>query len=273
MNNEKQKGSLTVEAAIVIVMFIFGYVAIANISNFIRAQMIIQYSITQAAKEISAYCYIVSKTGLMEDSARLGEEAASAKADADEVIATMDKLFQTVENGAETITNETEKITFDGDWEATLEGIENVENLTQEEYQKMVDAANVMMDSAEEYFGNPKQILKGLVSVAKDEGFQAIKSYAIAAPISKILVKKQIDAYTDDKDAPDILARLGVVGGMDGLNFMGSTLFNDGKTIIVSVTYTMKVELPFIEEKEFMYKQTASTEAWGSKHGERPWRQ
>ena len=52
MDKKRQKGSLTVEAAVVIVMFIFGYVAIANLSNFIRAQMIIQYSITQAAKDI-----------------------------------------------------------------------------------------------------------------------------------------------------------------------------------------------------------------------------
>ena len=67
MSFEKQKGSLSVEAAIVLVIFIFGYASIVSITSFIRAQMIIQYSISQAAKEISAYCYLVSKTGLMEE--------------------------------------------------------------------------------------------------------------------------------------------------------------------------------------------------------------
>ncbi len=272
MDKKRQKGSLTVEAAVVIVMFIFGYVAIANLSNFIRAQMIIQYSITQAAKDISAYCYIVSKTGLMEDSARLGEEAAAAKADADEVIDTVAKLYEAVESGSENIPNSINEIPFDGDWVATLDGIENAGNLTQEEFNNMVTAGNQMIDKVDEYFSSPEQILKGLVSVVKDEGFQAVKSYAIAAPISKALVKNQISAYGESSNGQDILAHLGVVDGVEGLNFLGCSLFNDGKTIVVSVTYSMKVELPFIETKEFQYKQTASTEAWGSKHGDRPWR-
>ena len=239
MDKKRQKGSLTVEAAVVIVMFIFGYVAIANLSNFIRAQMIIQYSITQAAKDISAYCYIVSKTGLMEDSARLGEEAAAAKADADEVIDTVAKLYEAVESGSENIPNSINEIPFDGDWVATLDGIENAGNLTQEEFNNMVTAGNQMIDKVDEYFSSPEQILKGLVSVVKDEGFQAVKSYAIAAPISKALVKNQISAYGESSNGQDILAHLGVVDGVEGLNFLGCSLFNDGKTIVVSVTYSM----------------------------------
>ena len=38
----KQKGSLSIEAAIVLVIFIFGYASIVSITSFIRAKMIIQ---------------------------------------------------------------------------------------------------------------------------------------------------------------------------------------------------------------------------------------
>ena len=64
---------------IVLVIFIFGYAAIVSVTSFIRAQMIIQYSISQAAREISAYCYLVSKTGIMEDSGRVNAEAGEFK--------------------------------------------------------------------------------------------------------------------------------------------------------------------------------------------------
>ncbi|MEY8338320.1 hypothetical protein AALB16_09900 [Lachnospiraceae bacterium 62-35] len=272
MKNKDQRGSLTMEATIIIVIFIFGYVAISSVVSFIRAQAIIQYSISQAARDISTYCYIISKTGLMGDSAALGEEAASAKADADKVIGSVVKLYQAMDSGADSVSGAFDEIPFDGDWQASIDGVGNLQNVTQEEFQNITNASNQMMEEAESYFSQPDKILKGLLSVAKDEGFKALKSYVIAAPISKALVKGQIDLYGHDSQGRDVLEKLGVVDGVDGLNFMGCTLFNDGKTITVSVVYKMKIDYPFIKTKEFMFKQTASTEAWGSKHEERPWR-
>jgi len=269
---KKNHGSLTVEAAIVIVLFIFGYLSIISITSLIRAQMIIQYSLTQTAKEISAYCYIVSKTGLMEDSARLGEEADAAKADADQVIDTVVKLYDAVDNGTKHITQAVEEIPINEDWLHQLDAIKTAGDVTQEEFNQMTSAAESMMEEAENYFSQPDAILKGLVSIVKDEGFSQIKSYVFAAPISKALVKNQLAAYGTSVGGEDVLEHLGVVNGIDGLNFTGSTLFNDGKTIEVKAAYTMKIELPFFEKREFHFIQTASTEAWGSKHGSRPWR-
>lgn len=261
----KEKGSLTVEAAIVLVIFIFGYASIVSVTSFIRAQMIIQYSINQAAKEISSYCYIVSKTGLMEDSADLNAEAGTFKKSTDHVIDTVVKLYDAVDQGTAHITSSVEEIPQNDDLESTLSSIKAAGDVTQEEFQNMVTAANAMADTGTEYFSNPKAILKGMVSVAKDEVLSQAKSYVIAAPISKALVKAQIELYGTDSQGRDILETLGVVGGVEGLNFTGSTLFNDGKTITVQVAYTMKVNYPGFSQKNFHYIQAASTKAWGSK--------
>jgi len=262
---KRQKGSLTVEAAIVLVIFIFGYAAIVSITSFIRAQMIIQYSINQAAKEISSYCYIVSKTGLMEDSRELGEEAGEFKKSTDQVIDTVVKLYDAIDQGSENITNSLTAIPENQDLESVLNSVEHAGNVTQEEFQNMVTSANTLASVSGDYFSDPKAVLKGMGALAKDTAFSKAKSYVIAAPISKAMVKNQIELYGTDARGRDVLERLGVVGGLGGLNFTGSTLFNDGKTIVVQVAYSMKVSYPGFDQKEFHFIQTASTEAWGSK--------
>lgn len=272
MGFRKEKGSLTVEASIILVIFIFGYASIVSVTSFIRAQMIIQYSIGQAAKEISSYCYLVSKTGIMEDSGRINEEAGEFKKSTDNVIDTVAKLYDAVDQGSDHISNSVQAIPQSEDLESALNSVQAAGDITQEEFQNMVTAANTMIDTGGDYFSDPKAILKGLGSLAKDEALSAAKSYVIAAPISKALVKKQVSLYGEDRQGRDVLEKLGVVGGLDGLNFTGSTLFNDGKTITVQVSYTMKVNYPGFDKKKFHFIQTASTKAWGSDKGERTWR-
>lgn len=262
---KKEKGSLTAEAAIVLVIFIFGYISIITIGSFIRAQMIIQYSITQAAKDISAYCYLVSKTGVLDDSKDLSQEAGAFKKDTDTVIDTVVKLYDAVSEGAEHITNSVTEIQENKDISGKLDSLEKLGGEAQENYQNILNAANAMADTGSDYFSDPRAIMKGLGAVAKDAAFSQVKSIALAAPISKALVKRQVDLYNTNGNSKDILEKLGVVDGMDGLNFTGSTLFNDGKTITVRVTYSMKVDYPFFDMKEFHFIQTVSTEAWGSK--------
>lgn len=267
MQKNRQKGSLTVEAAIVLCIFIVGYVAITAAADFIRAQMIIQYGITQAAKEISAYCYLVSKTGIMNDSYRLGSEADQFKDSTDTVIDTVVKLYDAIDEGSDAITdkvNEIQEYQGMGDLEGLAGSIVDAGNVTQEEFNKMVSAANTMVETGEEYFSNPKQILKGIGALAKDGALSAVKSYVIAAPISKALVNQQIKLYGTDSENRDVLERLGVVDGMDGLSFTGSSLFNDGETITVQVSYSMVIPYPGLKDKPLHFIQKASTRAWGA---------
>lgn len=270
---KREKGSLTVEAAIVLVIFIFGYAAITSITDFIRAQMIIQQSITQAAKEISSYCYLVSKTGIMEDSGEIHEEAGQFKESTDEVIDTVAKLCEAISDGSENISASVGDIESSQTLEDAFSSVQDAADITQKEFQNMVTQANNMIEAGGDYFSDPKRILKGLGALAKDGALSAVKSYVIMAPISKSMVKGQIEPYGRNGKGEDILERLGVVDGLDGLNFVGSTLFNDGTTVTVQVSYTMKVRYPGFDEKEFHFTQAASTQAWGSHDNNRFWRE
>ena len=100
--------------------------------------------------------------------------------------------------------------------------------------------------------------------MAKDGALSAAKSYVIAAPLSKALVNRQVKLYRTDSQGRDVLERLGVVGGMRGLNFTGSSLFNDGETITIQVSYSMEIPYLGLREKPLHFIQRASTRAWGA---------
>lgn len=272
----KQRGSLTVEAALVLTIFLIGYAMIISAANMIRAQMIIQHGISQAAKEISAYCYLLSKTGIMDASGNTHQEAETFKENTDKVIDTTVKLYDAFGTGVDHISSAVSEIpTMNGieDLDQVVQGVTDVADITQQEYNEIVTKTNNMIAEGKNYFSNPSGILKGLGAVMKDEGVSAIKSFVIAAPLSNALTAKQIELYGTDAKGKDILERLGVVNGMEGLNFLGSTLFNDGETITVQVSYTMKIAYPGFDLKEFHFVQSASTRAWGAGNGDRPWRE
>ena len=65
MSDRKENGSITVEAALFIPMFLFTFMCIFSLISCVRAQVLIQYSVDQAAKEVAEYSYIpVSYTHL-----------------------------------------------------------------------------------------------------------------------------------------------------------------------------------------------------------------
>lgn len=264
MESRKEQGSLTVEAAIVLVIFIFGYVSIVSITNFVRAQMIIQYSLNQTAKEISAYCYLPAKLGLLKDAKTISEHSETFKKDTDTVIDSVVKLYEAMEQGSAGISDSVDSIQEADGLEELMRSVQDASALTQEDFQNISAAAMTFAEKSGDYFSEPRNILKGLSSLALGEGLNKVKSYAIAAPLSKALMREQLKLYGEDSKGRDVLERLGVERGIDGLNFMGSTLFNDGETIEIRVVYDMSVNFPWFGDKKFHFSQTAVTRAWGA---------
>lgn len=264
MKNRKERGSLTVEAAIVLVIFIFGYAAIVSLTDFIRAQMMIQYGLNQTAKEISAYCYLPARMGLLGTAKEISEHAETFKNDTDAVIDSVVKLYEAVGEGSDNIKGSVQSFQEAEGLDGLLNTVKDAGSMTQQDFQNIAAASKTFAEKSGDYFSSPQNILKGLTSLALGEGVNKLKSYAIAAPLSKSMMKEQLSLYGKDRRGRDILERLGVEGGIDGLNFMGSTLFNDGETIEIRVVYDMSVNFPWFGEKKFHFSQAAVTRAWGA---------
>ena len=56
------EGSLTVEALLFLIPFIMAFCTLINAARYVQAEMLIHHAVTQTAKQISTYSYVLTKT-------------------------------------------------------------------------------------------------------------------------------------------------------------------------------------------------------------------
>lgn len=60
-DHDSSRGSLTVEALLFLIPFIMAFCTLINAARFVQAEMLIHHAITQTAKQISTYSYVLTK--------------------------------------------------------------------------------------------------------------------------------------------------------------------------------------------------------------------
>ena len=66
MKENRERASITVEAALFLPLFLMAFLTIYNLVYFARAQMLMQYAADQAVKQVAQYSYILEKTGILD---------------------------------------------------------------------------------------------------------------------------------------------------------------------------------------------------------------
>ncbi|QSX04838.1 hypothetical protein JYG23_08990 [Sedimentibacter sp. zth1] len=267
MIKNRNKGSLTVEASIVLVIFIFGFISVLSLCKFAMTQIIIQHSINQVAREMSQYSYITNKLGFNRDVTEKNQVINNT----DELISEAVKFITVIQDEEKNVSQidlsyEDEKLDSFDNAIGVFEKYEDAAKTIKKSYENIDASALSMIGQAEEYFKDPNAVLRGFLLVAKNEIADYAISKFIASPMSKLMVEKYIE--TESLSADKRLKKLGVINGVDGLNFDLSTLFCDGKTINITVIYSMKLDIPLFPKKDFVYKLNASTLGWQSNLGE-----
>ncbi|OPZ84412.1 MAG: hypothetical protein BWY74_04208 [Firmicutes bacterium ADurb.Bin419] len=169
------------------------------------------------------------------------------------IVSSTNDLYNSIqsiaETGMSTDINDTDSVL--ASWEAIKEEALNGESSVANLEQMVGDICS-----------DPKNMILGIGAIFATEGINEITSRYIAAPIAKVLCKKHFtDAQFDDPDA--YLKSLGVVDGLDGIDFTNSKLFPDGEnTIEIVAVYKVKVIQLFPIENEFVFYQTAETKGW-----------
>lgn len=249
MKQKHNKGSLTVEATLSLIIFIYAFLTILTLCKFAKAQVVIQHAINQTAMEISKFSYITNKLGLKID-----------KTTGNNTIQETDKMIGEVANFIDVINNEEENIR---DSVEDLEGTDTFYDDIKTSYENIEEASTSLIGSAKVYLDDPKALLKGFAAIANGEIADFAVSRYIASPLSKILVEKYLPKKNSDAD--EYLKGLGVDNGLDGLNFNTSTIFKDGSTINITVFYNMTIDFPLFPEKKLCSRLNASTIGWQSK--------
>lgn len=92
MKRKSQRGSLTVEASIFLVLFICAYLTIFDAVSYVRAQTAMQHAANQCAKQISQYGYILTKTGINKEVKKTKKSGKDVEREWDEALQDFDKL-------------------------------------------------------------------------------------------------------------------------------------------------------------------------------------
>lgn len=249
MKIRREDGVISIETTVCLSLFLFAFLSIISLAKIAKVESMTQYAIDQVAKEMSKYYYIASKVGLARNS---GQTAG----DLDQTVSSIFDFADLANSASQNYGSNTNNQSVDGFLNRMRDAGEDIEQ-----------AISISKDFAAS-FGNILSDPKGLITTLgqmflSDLTHQAL-SHLIAQPISRALFPKYIAGNIGDPEATAdaILKKLGVVDGLDGLNFGCSTFLDDGETINVVVFYVVEVEAFGLFEKKLLIQQTASTAAW-----------
>ncbi len=239
MKRQREKGSMTVEAALFLVIFLMGFLTIINFARLVRAEVAMRHAINGTSMQISQYGYLLTKTGIAKELTQTANEAKQIKSDISEVGSAVSNLSD------------------------ALGGVAT-SGVTEESVNHLIDAVSDSGGAyqiAKSYFQNPKGLMNGLIALGKN----SLEEYAATALVSKI-AESQVELYlsriSDDPDA--YLEGLGIAGGIEGLHFQESKCIAGGtKDICIVVEFSVENQMfPWMSFGTKKMKVSSSTRIW-----------
>lgn len=240
----KKKGSITVEAALVIPIFALAMLTLAFVMRLVYVDETMKNSLSHTANNISQYAYLYKKTGL-QGVVNSGNNAMEHSA----------------------IGAEKQK-------EVVLKGLSEFNKIQTQENVDLGDISQINSSAS-----NINDFASLVTTVRENPGKEAIMllcavgnafkgnvSSFIYEGISKYLFL--MDIGNDSESYEEKLNKMNLVdaGGnkvdpKDALNFEGTT-FNNGSDIIIELQYNVKIPFPLISKKVFPMKAKAHVKGW-----------
>lgn len=259
--NNREKGSVSIEATIALTSFLFMFIMIYSIITICRAQAHIQVALNSTAKEISQYSYLYGLTGMDASLAKFQEGAEGTKDEINGVVGNVVGMFE----GMQAIEKDVADIEIGStdalmaEWDKISEDLDKVEG----DYTAVKAQIEAMAK-------DPKNFLLGMAKLIGSEALEVAKSRAIAEPVARTLMQKHLKR--SESDTADAFCKsVGVVQGtyfgvpsyFNGLDFSNSTLFPYGSDeITIIVTYKVKILQLLPVDLEFHITQSAVTKGW-----------
>ena len=229
---EKRKGEMggiTLEASIFLVIFIVFYLAMMDLIQIARAQVILQYAANETAREISQYSYVLTKAGIVEKRVSTASQAAAFTSDAASLLDDIEEVGNTLSRGGD-----------------------------------VIGAAQNAGTHVQDFFGDPDALMNNIFALIKTKGAD-ILSNMVAESIVEGVVKAQIENMSS-KSADEYLEDLGIEGGMSGLDFSNSKWAKAASggmpQLEVTIVYTIDFHLGIIELEPRTFKVSAKTALW-----------
>lgn len=253
MFRKKEEGMITIEATIVLSIYLFAFLMIFDIVNLCRAQMKISVAINNVAKEISEYSYLYGLTGLNDSMGDVHNRAVSEKEDYSDIAGDIGAIYSSIAG-----------IAGEGKKGVNLDSVKNIKN----ELSGVKGTAEGLKDKIMKKADSPKELMLGLCNILLSDTDERVKS-VIAAGLAKAITKQNLKTASkaSDADIENTLHRMGIkkTGDtyLDSIDFSHSRLFpGSNNRIEIVAEYELKV-VPFLKiDTSFKVVQRAITRGW-----------
>ena len=252
------------EAVIAFVGFLFVIFTILNVTNYCRAQMLISNAMDTVTKELTQYSYFYKASGLQKFGEEIRAIGAEGEANLNTIATSVGDLYTAMSGAVDTTLAEGAGL---GDRLSSgnidIQDLNNALTNVDASFTNIDTKLNDMNTKFMDVYNNPVLYMKSLVAVAGNEGLELAKSHVLAAPLAKGLLLKHFGSNKDEADKA--LEQLGIVDGIDGMNFNMSTIFTkehpDEIHLVVYYTVELSQMFDWLDLKVNMCKETRAR-AW-----------
>lgn len=250
---KKRNGSLTVEAAISLPIFMCVFLSIAFFMKVVYIQNNVQYAINGAANELATYSYLYSISGIQELNDAVeettGEYGSTASDHTKQVLEAFDALGNISQESIDS---------FEGAVTGDSTKIDRLKEL----YDESKISVGVVKDVLDEVNENPKKEFISVASLFFSAGYEKVKG-ELSEPIIKFFMEKYInESNFNSKGGPG--AYIVLNEGEDPLEAFSfnNRIFADNKSIDIVVKYKIKTSLPINILPEINMEQRTTVRGW-----------
>lgn len=237
--NDGESGMMVVEAAIGFTAFIMVCFGLLFITNIFILHNRVQFAINSAAHEIASYSYIYTALSL-KDAEKKVEQDGEAYVEpidntADQISDTFNKMNETL-SSISGVSSAVSNLEISEELLTQLEEIKTNGSAT-------LSSGKQSLSMISELFKDPKNTFNGFVYLGASYLTTELKSF-VGAAFAEGMTEKYLEFF--GRSADDYLTSFGVVGGYSGLDFSGSSLFNDDEKRIVDIVVEYDLDFSYI---------------------------
>lgn len=256
---KKEAGMITVEAVLSLVPFILVILGIISFINIYAVHNKIQFALYQMGSELSGYTYFYQALGIRGADLGLKKDVDANTEKLDNAIEEFSGFLGQISSFEDSLSqfrNSTPDNVLD-----------NVGGLA-EEGQQTIESGQHMAQTARELASDPKGLLRGFVYLGIEKAESAAKTLLLGE-VSRALVRVYLDESFSryaPGTADDYLKHYGVKGGVGGLDFGKSRLFNDKDYRMIDIVVEYDIEVYFfklfMKDPTIHVVQRCSMSAW-----------
>ncbi|MCT4688729.1 TadE/TadG family type IV pilus assembly protein [Vallitalea sp.] len=262
---KKLKGSLTVEAAIVLPIFLMAILSVVYIIKIMYIHESIQYSLSETANELATYSYIMEKSEILNAQQEIyktaSENVKNTNENIDNINENLESIFNIIDGGNSYISGSDINI------KTTFEDMYGSGNLN--EYIK--DFAKTISKIKEQVIGNASEAYRSLNNIINsvETILHSIKGTLISECIydglavsNNFVGTKIAKSIFNDHISDEQYKKWYIVNGKDGINFRYSRFMLDDEDIDLIVKYKLEIPIPFPGIKDIYITQRVKVRGW-----------